>query len=53
MQLNGASLRGTRYCIAPDGSEVLVGAEAATAEEDGGNSDSEEGVDCHFHAGVE
>lgn len=44
--------------MAPDGSEVLVLAEGATASEDDGHSDEdhtdgEQEMDCHFHAGVE
>lgn len=47
----------TRYCIGPEGEEVLVVPEGATSNE-GNNAEEEEtpahaGEHCHFHAGVE
>ncbi|RYP10902.1 hypothetical protein DL764_000338 [Monosporascus ibericus] len=52
----------TAYCVAPDGSDVeVVGYEVETNDavegdshgEDGDDQPSEEGQNCHFHAGVE
>lgn len=67
MVLNSEYRRGTssrprltnlRWCMAPDGSEVLVVAESSVSSEGDGHSDESPGdgeqeMDCHFHAGVE
>lgn len=50
-----------RYCMDPQGNDVLVGAEGGSSEEHGHSHGGSEGessggsgeVNCHFHAGVE
>ncbi|KIW07394.1 hypothetical protein, variant [Verruconis gallopava] len=43
---------GELYCLTPNGSEVQLLAEGATASSEE-ESLSEDGINCHFHAGVE
>ncbi|KAF4809855.1 Zinc-regulated transporter 1 [Colletotrichum siamense] len=43
------------YCMAPNGDDVEIVAEGAESSDSGSGSDSEtpQGENCHFHAGVE
>lgn len=50
-----------RYCVGPDGSDVLIVAEGASISSEEDHDDDSEStessdsgeMDCHFHAGVE